>query len=88
MMGGVWIALMRFSVVPSALLLVMLAVDKVSVGGWRLFGHVGYALFYAAGVVLSALPSYWRHRNDANYRSLGASGAVSAVLFAYILIKP
>jgi len=51
-------------------------------------GATGYALFYAAGIVLSALPSYWRHRNDANYRSLGASGAVSAVLFAYILIKP
>ena len=51
-------------------------------------GSTGYALFYAAGIVLSALPSYWRHRNDANYRSLGASGAVSAVLFAYILIKP
>jgi len=51
-------------------------------------GATGYALFYAAGVVLSALPSYLRHRNDANYRSLGASGAVSAVLFAYILMKP
>ena len=28
------------------------------------------------------------HRDDAGYRSLGASGAVSAVLFAYILIRP
>jgi membrane associated rhomboid family serine protease len=51
-------------------------------------GETGYALFYAAGIVLSVLPSYLRHRNDANYRSLGASGAVSAVLFAYILIRP
>ncbi len=38
-MGGVWIALMRFNLVPSALLLVMLAVDKISVGGWRLLGR-------------------------------------------------
>jgi diguanylate cyclase len=38
-MGGVWMALMRFSIVPSALLLVMLAVDKISVGGWRLLGR-------------------------------------------------
>jgi len=51
-------------------------------------GAIGYALFYAAGIVVSALPSYLRHRDDSNYRSLGASGAVSAVLFAYILIKP
>ena len=51
-------------------------------------GALGYALFYAGGVVLSALPSYLRHQDDVNYRSLGASGAVSAVLFAYILIRP
>ncbi|HEX5122111.1 MAG TPA: rhomboid family intramembrane serine protease [Rhodanobacteraceae bacterium] len=51
-------------------------------------GETGYALFYATAVVLSVLPSYLRHRNDANYRSLGASGAVSAVLFAYILVRP
>ncbi len=51
-------------------------------------GEAGYAIFYATAVVLSVLPSYLRHRNDANYRSLGASGAVSAVLFAYILVRP
>ena len=51
-------------------------------------GALGYALFYAGGIVVSALPSYLRHQDDANYRSLGASGAVSAVLFAYILIRP
>jgi hypothetical protein len=46
-MGGVWIALMRFNVVPSMLLLVMLAVDKISVGGWRLLGRA-FALQVAA----------------------------------------
>lgn len=51
-------------------------------------GAIGYALFYCAGIVISALPSYLRHRNDSDYRSLGASGAVSAVLFAFILINP
>lgn len=51
-------------------------------------GAIGFAAFYAAGIVVSALPSYLRHRNDMEYRSLGASGAVSAVLFAFILIKP
>jgi membrane associated rhomboid family serine protease len=51
-------------------------------------GAIGYALFYAAGIVVSALPSYLRHQDDSDYRSLGASGAVSAVLFAFILVKP
>jgi diguanylate cyclase len=52
-MGGVWIALMRFNVVPSMLLLVMLAVDKISVGGWRLFGRA-FALQVTACVVTAA----------------------------------
>jgi membrane associated rhomboid family serine protease len=51
-------------------------------------GGVGFALFYVAGLVVSSLPSYLNHRNDAGYRSLGASGAVSAVLFAFILLQP
>jgi membrane associated rhomboid family serine protease len=51
-------------------------------------GEVGFALFYVGGVVVSVLPSYLQHRNDSQYRSLGASGAVSAVLFAFILLQP
>ena len=48
----------------------------------------GYVLFYLSAIVVSILPTYITHRNDANYRSLGASGGVSAVLFAFILIQP
>ncbi|HJU25355.1 MAG TPA: rhomboid family intramembrane serine protease [Rhodanobacteraceae bacterium] len=51
-------------------------------------GPFGFALFYAGGLLVSILPSWWAHRKDANYRSLGASGAVSAVLFAFILLQP
>lgn len=51
-------------------------------------GPFGFALFYAGGLLVSILPSYWAHRNDNAYRSLGASGAVSAVLFAFILLQP
>jgi len=51
-------------------------------------GALGFALFYLSAVVVAILPTYARHRHDANYRSLGASGAVSAVLFAFILMRP
>ena len=51
-------------------------------------GVLGYLLFYVGGLVVSSLPSWQRHRDDAGYRSLGASGAVSAVLFAFILWHP
>ena len=51
-------------------------------------GPVGYVGFYAGGLLVSILPSYLANKNNANYRSLGASGAVSAVLFAFILLQP
>ncbi len=54
----------------------------------RLFGTVGFVAFYLAALVVSILPSYLAHRDDAGYRSLGASGAVSACLFAFIVIAP
>jgi len=51
-------------------------------------GDAGYVLFYAGGLLVSILPSYLANRNNPAYRSLGASGAVSAVLFAFILLQP
>lgn len=54
----------------------------------RLIGPLGFVLFYLSAIVVAMLPSYLRHRHDPRYRSLGASGAVSAVLFAYILLQP
>lgn len=51
-------------------------------------GEIGYLVFYAGALVVSSLPSYLQHKNDSQYRSLGASGAVSAVLFAFILLAP
>lgn len=51
-------------------------------------GTIGYVLFYLSAIVVAILPTYMRHRHDAGYRSLGASGAVSAVLFAFILLDP
>src|SRR5690606_32000992 len=51
-------------------------------------GSLGFALFYLSAIVVAILPTYLRHRHDAGYRSLGASGAVSSVLFAFILVQP
>lgn len=52
------------------------------------FGGAGFVIFYLAAIVVAMIPSYIKHKNDRNYMSLGASGAVSAVLFAYILFRP
>ncbi|EIL98110.1 MULTISPECIES: rhomboid family intramembrane serine protease [Rhodanobacter] len=51
-------------------------------------GIFGFGLFYLGGLLVSILPTYLKNRNNSNYYSLGASGAVSAVLFGYILFAP
>jgi membrane associated rhomboid family serine protease len=51
-------------------------------------GPLGFLWFYLGGLLVSILPTYIQNRRNANYRSLGASGAVSAVLFAFILLSP
>lgn len=51
-------------------------------------GPLGFVLFYAGGLLVSIIPAWLAHRHDSNYASLGASGAVSAVLFAFILLQP
>lgn len=47
-----------------------------------------FLLLYLGGIVVSDLPTYFKHRDDRGYRSLGASGGVAAVLFASILLFP
>ena len=54
----------------------------------QFFYDLGFVLFYLGGLIFAILPSYLKHKNDTNWASLGASGAVSAVLFAYILFEP
>lgn len=53
-----------------------------------LLGPLGFVMFYAGALVASILPTYLRNRGNSRYRSLGASGAVSATLFAFILLQP
>ncbi|HEX5001463.1 MAG TPA: rhomboid family intramembrane serine protease [Bacteroidia bacterium] len=47
-----------------------------------------YLLLYFGGMLISITPSYKRNMHNAGYNALGASGAVSSVLFAAILFQP
>jgi membrane associated rhomboid family serine protease len=51
-------------------------------------GAYFYTLLYVGGIALSSTPSFARYKADPYYRAVGASGAVSAVVFASILIEP
>jgi membrane associated rhomboid family serine protease len=50
--------------------------------------HVYFIILYSTALIAANIPTYIKRRDDYNYRSLGASGAVCAVLFAFILIDP
>jgi membrane associated rhomboid family serine protease len=55
------------------------------------FGNNGkwlYVLLYVSSLFFCLLPTYIKNKHNANYRSLGASGAVSAVIFAFIFLNP
>jgi membrane associated rhomboid family serine protease len=54
----------------------------------RRIGGAAFAVLYFASLVLSDLGTYLKHRHDPDYASLGASGAISAVLFANIVYYP
>lgn len=47
-----------------------------------------FIALYLGGIVAASLPSFIKHRNDGYYRSLGASGGVAAVLFAFVYFAP
>lgn len=51
-------------------------------------GTFYFILLYVAGIAFASLSTYKKHQDNPNYHSIGASGAVSAVLFSYILFQP
>lgn len=54
----------------------------------RYIGTFWFAVLYGAGLLVSHAGTYFKHRHDPNYACLGASGAISAVLFASIVFFP
>jgi membrane associated rhomboid family serine protease len=57
----------------------------------ELFGDTGkwyYLLLYILALFVSLVPTYFKNKDNYHYRSLGASGAVSAIVFAGLMIAP
>jgi membrane associated rhomboid family serine protease len=51
-------------------------------------GKLIYLVMYVTSLFVCLLPTYFKNKNNYSYRSLGASGAVSAVVFAGLMIAP
>jgi membrane associated rhomboid family serine protease len=47
-----------------------------------------YILFYLSALVVSGLPEYFKNNKNPYYTAVGASGAVSAVVFSLVLFNP
>jgi membrane associated rhomboid family serine protease len=54
----------------------------------RHIGTVPLLILYFIGLIGSHSCTYFKHKDNPEYASLGASGAISAVLFAYIVYFP
>ena len=56
-----------------------------------IFGESGSLYFialYLLAIVVSDLPTYFKHKDNIAYNSLGASGGVAAIIFAFIIFEP
>lgn len=65
-----------------------MAVESYYMG---IFGDIGafyFIMLYLGGIVVANAPSMAKHKDNHYFNSLGASGAVSAVIFAAILFQP
>jgi membrane associated rhomboid family serine protease len=51
-------------------------------------GEIYFLMLYVFGGFFATLIPYVRHNDNLNYQSLGASGAVSAVVFAFVIWNP
>ena len=51
-------------------------------------GALCFIILYLSAMLVSILPTYFKQKENRSYHGLGASGAVSAMIFAYMLINP
>ena len=60
----------------------------MSYNTWMTHPLLWYVCFYLISLVISSLTTLYKHKDDVWYNSVGASGAVSAVLFCSIFFHP
>jgi len=55
---------------------------------YGLGGNIAYIVLYFLALIASDLPTYFKQKDNYNYHCLGASGAVSAIVFAAVVFDP
>lgn len=54
----------------------------------KTIGNISFAIIYLGSLVISGAISTYKKKDRPDYRSLGASGAISGLLFSFILFYP
>ena len=62
--------------------------DSLKNAHGELAGTILYIALYVGGVMFSSLPAYGKHGDNFSYNSVGASGAVAAIVFSSIYFHP
>ena len=62
--------------------------QQLVAAGWIKNINLNYSLLYIGGIVISSLLTLFKHKDNPSYNSVGASGAVSAVVFTSIFFDP
>lgn len=62
--------------------------EKIFNKEFGLQGDIFFGILYVSALLVSVLPAYFKQRKNYYYNAVGASGAVSAVLFASIILHP
>lgn len=52
------------------------------------FGGLAFLVIYVGSLIFGSLLTLYIHRNEYSYRAIGASGAVTGVLYSAILLQP
>lgn len=52
------------------------------------YGAFNYVALFLLGVIVSDIPTFLKQKDNPAYSALGASGGVSAVVFAFIILFP
>lgn len=51
-------------------------------------GKIYYLILFTGGIYAASITEYYRNRNNSAYSSLGASGAISSIMFCFIMVSP
>lgn len=65
-----------------------IAVENVFHSIFGSLGTIYFILLYVLAIVVADISTYIKYKNNPSYNSLGASGGVAAVIFAFIIFRP